>query len=280
MLKRPEKRAIPLPREHGGWAMLLAPLIIGWGVGARAGANNLAAFLLCLAALTFYLTRPALLQWLRWRNRPARREEARVMLQWAIVFGSIAALLGILVLVGWQRWQLLILSAPAFALMILWLTLALRRQQMSETAELAGIAGLSIGAPAVAYTASGQWHGTLFIALWALSFAYFGGTVFYIRLKAREQPSLPLATSLIGRLRTGRLSLLWQASALLLAALATTQGLLPTLAAVALLPGTLKSVHGVLRWQHRENLRMMRLGIFEIVHSVLFSSLIIAAYLL
>ena len=202
------------------------------------------------------------------------------MLRWAILFGSIAALLGILVLVAWQRWQLLILAAPAFALMSLWLTLALRRQQMSGTAELAGIAGLSIGAPVVAYTAGGEWHSTLFISLWALSFAYFGGTVFYIRLKARQQPGLPLVTSLIGRLRTGRLTLFWQASALLLAALATTQGFLPPLAAAALLPGTLKSVHGVLRWQQRENLRMMRLGIIEIAHSVLFSSLTIAAYLL
>lgn len=278
--RRQSKRTIPLPREHGGWAMLLVPLIIGWGIGSRSGTNHAAVALLFLAALTFYLARPTLMQWQRWRKRPARETEAGAMLRWTLAFSSVATLSGLLLLVGWQRWLLLVLAAPAALLMLIWLTLALRRQQMSETAELVGIAGLSIGAPAAAYTASGQWQGTLFVTLWALSFAYFGGTVFYIKLKAREQPGQPLPTSRLNHLRTGRLTLLWQASALLLAVVAATQDLLPPLAAVALLPGVLKNLHGVLNWQHPEHLRMLRLGIIEIVHSALFASLAIAAYLL
>lgn len=275
-----EKRgtAIPLPPEHGGWAMLLVPLLIGWIVGAQENGNHLAALLFFLTALAFYLARPPLLNFLRWRGRAARHAEAFTMLRWSLIFASVGLLAGIAVLLLWKRWLLVLLAVPSLLCMGVWLMLALRRQQMSEVAELAGIAGLSVGAPAMAYVVGGVWQTWLFFALWLLSFLYFGGTVFYIKLKARQQPGGPPPPSLAARLRVGRPAWLWQGSALLIAALAVTFDLLPPLAPISLLPGALKTLYGALTWQSRTTLRMVRLGIIEIVHALLYGLLMVVAF--
>jgi hypothetical protein len=53
---------------------------------------------------------------------------------------------------------------------------------------------------------------------------------------------------------------------------------LPTLALVAFVPMTLKVLYGATRWQDRKSLSLPRLGMIEILHSVTFAVLIVAAF--
>jgi len=45
---------------------------------------------------------------------------------------------------------------------------------------------------------------------------------------------------------------------------------MPILAPLALVPVTIKTLMGVLRWQDRRTLSLMRLGLAEVAHSLLF----------
>jgi hypothetical protein len=53
---------------------------------------------------------------------------------------------------------------------------------------------------------------------------------------------------------------------------------LPALALLAFVPMTLKVFYGAARWQDRKSLSLPRLGVIEIIHSVTFAVLIVAAF--
>ena len=93
-----------MPREHGSWAVLIAPVLLG--LCAAGGANAAAAGLFCLGALGVFLARPALLALLR----PAPDPRAR---KWLIGYAAAAAAGFLPLLFVFARWRLLAFAAPA-----------------------------------------------------------------------------------------------------------------------------------------------------------------------
>ena len=163
------------------------------------------------------------------------------------------------------------------ALLLFHFWLVERRQEMSALGELAGILGLALGAPMAYYTASGQLGGTA-AALWLVNALYFGGTVFYIKLKVRQQPRSPAPDRLVERLVKAKACLTYQSTALTIIIVLVAIQRLPALVFLAFVPMTLKVLYGASRWQDRQTLSLPRLGVIELVHSLLFAMLIIIAF--
>jgi hypothetical protein len=148
---------------------------------------------------------------------------------------------------------------------------------MSLIGELAGVAGLALGAPMTYYVASDQLDSTAAV-LWLINFLYFGGTVFYIKLKVRQQPRLPAPERVSERLVKAKACLAYQTGALtLLLALATLQWA-PLLTPLAFVPATFKVVYGAWQWQDKKSLSLVRLGVVEIFHAVAFAGLVILVF--
>ncbi|GIK41759.1 MAG: hypothetical protein BroJett011_55920 [Chloroflexota bacterium] len=262
----------PLPKEHGSWAMLIVPLLLGLVI---APVWHGQALLLLLAALGFFLVRYPLAVLVKTRKR-ATADKA-LLWRWTAIYGGLTILSG-----GWLvfvqgLWWLALMGLFGGSLLLFHLWLVSRRQELSLLGELAGIVGLALGAPMAYYAASGQLDRVAAI-LWLVNALYFGGTVFYIKLKVRQQPRLPAPERVGERLVKAKACLAYQTIALtLLLALATLQWA-PLLTPLAFVPVTIKMVYGAWQWQDKKSLSLVRLGIAEIIHAVAFAGLVVLIF--
>jgi hypothetical protein len=252
--------------------MLTVPLLLGIVI---APSWHWRVIILLVAALGFFLLRFPLATLVKTRQR---RNTNRVYLwQWAVVYGSITALAGGWLVLAHSLWWLVPLGIIGGMLLLFHLWLVSRRQEMSVVGELAGIFGLALGAPMAYYTASGLLDITA-AALWLVNALYFGGTVFYIKLKVRQQPRLPAPDRASERLVKAKACLAYQTIALTVMLLLIAFQWAPWLALLAFVPVTIKVVHGAWHWQDKKSLSLTRLGITELVHAVAFAVLVIIAF--
>lgn len=262
----------PLPKEHGSWAMLIVPLVLGWAIAPLWHWRSL---ILLVAALTFFLLRHPLAVLVKTRKRAG--EDKAYWWRWTTIYAGLTLLSVAWLVPGQGLWWLAVLGFAGTGLLFFNLWLVARRQEMSLSGELAGIAGLALGAPMAYYAASGLLDGTAAL-LWLVNFLYFGGTVFYIKLKVRQQPRLPAPPQVSERLVKAKACLAYQTAALTLTVALVTLQLAPLLTPLAFIPVTLKILYGAWQWQDKKSLNLMRLGVIEIVHALAFTVLVIVAF--
>lgn len=262
----------PLPQEHGSWAILIVPLLLGLVI---APAWHGRALILLIAAFGFFLLRDPLATLVKTRRR--NRTDRAYLWRWAAIYGGLTALSGGWLVLGEGLWWLVPLGLVGGWLLLFHLWLVSRRQGMSVSGELAGIFGLALGAPMAYYAASGRLDVTA-AALWLLNALYFGGTVFYIKFKVRQQPRQPAPDGLSQRLVKAKACLTYQIVALTVVALLVTFRQVPLLTLLAFGPVTLKVLWGAWQWQDKKSLNMVRLGVTEILHAVVFAGLVVGGY--
>ncbi len=256
--------------------MFAVPLIIGFAVAAQLAVQwHWRSILLIAAALGLFLVRFPIDTLIKTRKRP--QADRAGLIRWAAIYGSIAAVCsGWLIVIDRLYW-LIPLGAVGAVLLIYHWWLVERRKEMSARGELAGIFGLALGAPLAYYVATSTLNGTA-AGLWIVNALYFGGTVFYIKLKVRQQPKEPAPDRVSERLVKAKACLTYQSVVLTLVILLVAFHRLPGLALLAFVPMTLKVLYGATQWQDRKSLSLPRLGVIEIIHSVTFAVLIIAAF--
>lgn len=252
--------------------MFSVPLVIGLIV---AGVWQWRSVWLILAALGLYLLRFPIDTVIKTRKRP--NTDRTWLIRWGLVYGAITAVSGGWLIVIDRLYGLLTLGALGVALLLYHWRLVDRRQEMSVRGELSGIFGLALGAPMAYYTATGQLNWTA-AALWLVTALYFGGTVFYIKLKVRQQPREPKPDRVSERLVKAKACLTYQTVVLTILILLTALQHLPALALLAFAPMTLKIVFGAAHWQDKRTLSLPRLGVIELIHSILFAMLIVIAF--
>jgi hypothetical protein len=231
--------------------------------------------ILMVAALGFFLVRYPLALLVKTRRRP-RRDRLNLWC-WTIIYAGLAGLGGGWLVVTYRLWWLAVLGLATGLLVLFHLWLVARRQEMSVAGELAGIFGLALGAPLAYYTVSGRLDRVAGL-LWLVNVLYFGGTVFYIKLKVRQQPREVAPLQPTQRLLKAKACLSYQLAALTILLLLTFWQLAPNLTPLALVPTTLKTLWGAWHWQERKSLKMLRLGVIEIIHSIVFAVLVIFVF--
>jgi hypothetical protein len=261
-----------LPKEHGSWAMLIIPLILGTVI---APTWRWPVIILWVAAFGFFLLRYPLVLLVKTRRRPTA-DRGRLW-RWAAFYLGLTGLSGGWLVLVEELWWLAVMAVAGALLLTLHLWLVARRQEMSLSGELAGVAGLALGAPMAYYTASGLLDNTA-AALWLINMLYFGGTVFYIKLKVRQQPRLPAPDRAAERLLKAKACLTYQTFALTLIVALVLLQWAPLLTPLAFVPVTIKMVVGAWRWQDKKSLSLVRLGMIEIFHATAFAVLVTVFY--
>ena len=257
----------PIPREHGAWAMFLAPLLIGSGV---AGIFNLDALLLALTAAGFFFLRFPLMLAIKTR---ARNQRAHA-LAWSAIYAALTAALGIMLLLTTRLDALVPLGALGGITLVVYLALAARRAEMSIWGEWVGIAGLGLSAPA-AYLLGARVLDSTALELYLLNLLYFGGTVVYVKFKVREQPrSVP--KDWVDKLSAGSVSIAYHAMVFCAVALAAFLQWVPLLVTVAFILPMCKVMEGVLTKPARLNIK--RIGFIELGFTVAFLLIVVTAY--
>jgi len=169
-------RAPALPKEHGGWAMLYAPLIVG---GVRGGVVRPDLVGIAAGISAAYLARAPATALL------ARRVPARAVARWLAVCAAV--FLASALWLAWhpRRSALLALVGIGVVVFVLHSVLFLRREDRSATGELLGIAGLCLSAP-IGYVAAMGASIREAAVLWALCVLFFGSSVFYVKWRVRR----------------------------------------------------------------------------------------------
>ncbi len=168
---------MPLPREHGAWMMLYAPLVTGL---VAFSVPPLPAVLLLLAVSAVFFAQNALGLHLRRRGGPGN-------LAWLLAFLVAGVAAGALLLLHLQMWHLLPLAAPA-ALLFGWQAWQRRRTHRqidhSTANEAATAAVMALGASAAAL-AAGRSVSAAAIA-WLVFAVYFVGSVLYVKMRVSD----------------------------------------------------------------------------------------------
>ena len=257
----------PLPHEHGAWAMFIAPLVTGFGV---AGFFNLNALLLTLTVFGFFLLRFPLMLAIKSRAPDARASALR----WSAIYAALTAAFGVLLLLSARLWALVPLGALGGVTLVVYLTLAARRAEMSLAGEWLGIAGLALSAPA-AYLVGTHMLDTNALALYLLNGFYFGGTVVYIKFKVRQQPRA-VTKNWVEKLWLGRVSIAYHAMVFTLVTVSATAHWVPVLVMLAFILPMCKVIGGVLTQPARLNIR--QLGFIELGFTLAFLLIVVIGY--
>ncbi|MDW8240918.1 MAG: YwiC-like family protein [Acidobacteriota bacterium] len=254
-----------LPKEHGAWAMLYVPFLIGILVAGRV---SLPVLLLLLAVSCLFIARESLLPWWRARRRGQRADAARRMM---LIYLTLAALFGAPLLFYFHLWKLVWLGVPVLILLAVNAEQATRREDRTILGEILAIIGLTTTAPAAHYVAGGAWQPTA-LWLWALNAFYFTSSVFYVRWRV---------LSAHARHAEEREQIKWHCAlyhsflVVALGVLALT-GNISLFVLLAFAPAVGRAFWYLLR--PTAALSLPRIGVLEIVYSTIFLVLVWLAY--
>lgn len=161
-----------VPNQHGAWAMLVVPWLLGFAHAVGAGAFRVEQAVLLAFWMVGYLAFFAAGQWLKSRFRPR-------YLPALATYGAVAGALGVLLLVlapGWWPWVLVFAPICSFALWEAW-----RRRERDVVSGLATVVAACL-VPVVI----GGWAAVP-VAVALVCVGYFFGTVLYVKTLLRER---------------------------------------------------------------------------------------------
>ncbi|MFL6216546.1 MAG: YwiC-like family protein [Blastocatellia bacterium] len=251
------RATLRLPREHGAWAMLYVPFVVGALVAAEI---NLRVVCLFFSTSFLFIARESLLVWWRARRRGQSQAAALKML---IVYASLAGLFGLPLVAVYKLYWLVPLGAAIAGLLLYNAEQATRREDRTITGEVLAILGMTLTAPATYYATRGALDVTA-LWLWALCALYFTSSVFYVKLRVHW----------LNKRKADQRRQSWRRCAIyhgsLLAALATfaATGNLSLLTLVAFAPVLGRSFWHLARPVEKINLK--RIGVTEIIYSLVF----------
>jgi YwiC-like protein len=259
-----------LPKEHGTWAMLLAPWAIGCGVARRLDAWEIT---LLASMLLAFLAQHQLAAWLRLRRGAASRADAaRLSRQRVLVLVTAAALTG-LPLVARLGTAFLGLAAIAGALGGGALALVHRRVERALPGQVLAAIGLPVSAPAAHAVATGQ-VGAVGVELWALCALFFLGAVVYVRLKILAIARVSRLGSRAARVAFAAPTLAMETVIAAAAVALALLGPLSPLVGLAFVPVAVQAIAGTLTLHRRAHLK--RVGILSTAHAAIFAAIVIA----
>lgn len=163
-----------IPHEHGGWALLIVPFLLGTFLGNPSWKH----LLLFMAWLLFYMSTYAWKEWIKRHKRDKR------FLNWASIYG----LTGLpFMIIPVLEEPTLILIAPFLLLSVIVHLYHIRKKnERAMGNNLGAVHAFSMGAIAAYVLGTGQWDfTTLFLYIYCSIF--FLGTVFFVKSNIRER---------------------------------------------------------------------------------------------
>lgn len=262
---------LPLTREHGSWAVMAVPLVVGTVAGVAIRWEHLVLTVAALAAFLSYV--PAQIMWGQTQGRRVSPDLENAAAWWLSILPAVAlAAAGWLALKG--AWEIIVWGFVALTLFAIhgWLT---ARHGKSFWGDLVASVGLSVGAPAaLMLDGSSDWRQASL--LWVLVSLFFGSSVIYVHMKIRAVSAKFSEPSWATRLKFGRVTLAYHVAVIVLVAAIVAAGRTGLLALIAYVPMAIHAVVGTVRLAGP--VRFKRLGFLLLGHSILFAVLLATAW--
>lgn len=257
---------MPLPKEHGAWALVYGPLATAALAVGDLGPRLL---LLGLATTGIFLAHEPLSRMARAWGREVNPERLSHWRKWLAVFSGTGALFGGLLIPIYQLSLLPVFAVGAGALLALRVFLIFQGKEREVPAELMAVVGLTSTAPIAFYVFQERldWSAAW---LWLLNIFYFSSGIFFVKMTVSRHVGRPEAA------RRVRDSVAYHA---LLTPAAAAVGWLagaPLTAALSVLPATARGLWGA--YQPPDNLNLKRIGYREVAFTVIFVAVLGAGW--
>ncbi|MDZ7267633.1 MAG: YwiC-like family protein [candidate division KSB1 bacterium] len=255
-----------MPGEHGAWAVVFVPLLVGASLAGRVTSAVLWLALAVLSVVLCYVPAQMMLRAACGAAPDSNKAAARF---WGTVYFT-AGVLFVLPLLVQGRWALLEIGGLAILLFLANFFLT-RRRGKTIISDLLATLGLTLSAPSGYYVVTGRLDLTA-AWIWLLNFLFFGGGMIYVHMKLAATATKKAHLSLQEKLRLGGLNLAYHVFALaVVAVLAVSHGT-TLFAVIAFVPMTLHALYGTLKLSTRVNFR--RLGLVLLWQALLFALLL------
>ncbi|WP_459911018.1 YwiC-like family protein [Desulfotomaculum defluvii] len=165
---------IVLPKEHGAWAMLVVPFVVGVVTNGPTWLH----LPLFIGGFFFYLSSYPLLMIIRNSNK------TNIFGKWLAIYAITGAVFLLIPL--YFHWELLALGLLLIPLSVLNLYFTKAKREREFVNNLSAIASLALGAVASMYVSVGAWTWEAFWA-WIYCVLFFAGSVFFVKSKIREK---------------------------------------------------------------------------------------------
>lgn len=261
---------LPVTREHGSWAVLAVPLIVGTAASEQVSWAHLVLAAAALAVFLSYVPVQVLL--VHSGSSGRRSATVRAARFWAVLLLVSAGLLSVaLILRG--EYHLLLWALVAIAGFAGHAVLS-RGRGKSMWADLSATWGLSVGTPAAAMI--GSTSGTMdILLLWVEVFLFYSCTVVYVYMKIRAVSGKLEQPSLLTRFRFGWVTVVYHVLVVAFVGAIVAHDRHHILALIAFVPMMLHAVIGTVRLT--DDVKFKRLGLLLLTHSILFTVIMIAA---
>ncbi len=261
----------PTPRQHGAWAMFLVPSIMTVSLSGSQWIPS--AFLIFSFVFIFLSHQPASKLLRRWKNRGVVDSGSSL---WTIILGGLGVLLGSMCFVYNGQWLPFLFGGIVAVALGTHLWLTANKEGMSILGELIGVFGLTASAPILYLFNYGALDARGYV-IWMVNFLYFGGSIFYIKLKLRIQPTIK-APSFYEKIWAGVPLIAYSGLLFIYLFFALYIRGYSWLYLWAFSPFFLKNVMGVFVWYTKKQAKPNRVGIYELFHSLFFLLMNIMAF--
>ena len=171
-----ERKKLLIPKEHGVWAMMYVPFIIGvW----LAGGFRLATLLLFIAITSGYCARTPFMT--LFRSWQTQKEEVNRAMFWLLGYVVLTIGTFAILFVRMQSVSFIILFLSAAVFFIAHSYLTIRRFHRTVWGEIFGVIGLTLTAPLGYYSVLRQID-EMALILWFLNALFFSSSIFYVKL--------------------------------------------------------------------------------------------------
>ncbi len=257
-----------ITREHGSWAVLFVPMLIGV---VYAGSFSVNILLLVFSALGIFLSYVPIHTLLReFNGTPQGKEKIRASIIWGMVYVSIGT--AFIIPLFLQGYYHLITFAVLGAISFFGNYFLTVKIQKSIISDLTAVAGLTLSAPSAYYISTGLFDVNAAV-LWLLNFLFFGCSVFYVHMKikvsALKKDHLPLRD----KLTLGKLNILYHLFVISVVIMLSLYSFTPLTATLAFLPMSIHAVYGTITMTGK--IKFKKLGFLLLGQSILFGIVLV-----
>jgi hypothetical protein len=262
---------IPAPiitREHGSWAVLFVPMIVGSAYATEFSWNVL---LLGFSALGVFMSYVPVHTILREFTGEFRKDEKfAAALFWSTVYlGTGVVFIVPLLLQGY--WYLLPIGITGLC-SFFGNYLLTKTVKKSVVSDLVAIAGLTLSAPSAYYVSTGE-LGENALVLWALNALFFGCSVFYVHMKIRVSGMKKESWRWSEKIYVGSMNILYHIAVIVIVAVIVLYHMTPHTVILAFIPMFIHAIVGTVNLHRRTMFK--HLGFLLLAQSVVFAIILV-----
>ncbi|MCZ7670965.1 MAG: YwiC-like family protein [Chloroflexi bacterium] len=239
-----------LPAEHGGWAMLISPILLGFLV-----VPSITAVFLALAIIASFLARTPLK--IVWKDSQKGRRFARTTAAMKVlvlyVFLIVVGFGGALYFGGWQPLMPLLAVLPLLLLLLYFDLFSTSRQLLSQL-----VAPIVLSSVTAGMALAAGWTWPYALALWSIPLMLSIPAILYVRSRIRMDKD---------RAAGARTAVLSHVLAAIVAIALAATGYIPALAALAIFILMLRAATNLSTY--RRPMTIKQLGWSEIAFSLM-----------